>query len=176
MPIDFANQHRTSNPKEQRLPKGALFLTGFVLGFFVCFLFALWYFIPITDSVPVKSGLPLAQPEINTEEMQWDFYEIFPRAVVPLVEEYAETGEKVPVDQFSWALQAGSFLALDDADEMRAKLILLGLDVSIKAVKITGQDHHRVIVGPFNTELARNRAQDQLAQAEIPFLPLKIPR
>ena len=67
-------------------------------------------------------------------------------------------------------------MARDDADKMRAELILLGLDVSIKTVKVSGQEHHRVIVGPFITELDRKHAQDKLAQAQIASLLLKIPR
>ena len=176
MPKDFAKQHRTAQPREPGLPRSALFLAGFVLGFFVCFLGALWYFIPVTEPVTAKADRPVAQPEVKAEEMQWDFYEIFPRSVVPVVEEYTETGDKVTVDQFAWVLQAGSFLALDDANEMRAELILLGLDVSITTVKVSGQDRHRVIVGPFDTELGRNRAQDKLAQAQITSLAIKIPR
>ena len=176
MPKDFAKQHRTAQPREPSLPRSALFLAGFVLGFFICFLGALWYFIPVTEPVTAKADRPVAQPEIKAEEMQWDFYEIFPRSVVPVVEEYTETGDKIAVVQFAWVLQAGSFLALDDANEMRAELILLGLDVSITTVTVSGQDRHRVIVGPFNTELVRNRAHDKLAQAQITSLAIKIPR
>ena len=176
MPKDFAKQQWTAQTRPRSLPGSALFLAGFVLGFFVCFLGALWYFIPVSEPVTVKADRPVAQPEVKAEEMQWDFYEIFPRSVVPVVEEYTETGDKVTVDQFAWVLQAGSFLALDDANEMRAELILLGLDVSITMVEVSGQDRHRVIVGPFDTELGRNRAQDKLAQAQIASLAIKIPR
>ena len=59
---------------------------------------------------------------------------------------------------------------------MRGELILLGLDVVITTVKVSGHDHYRVIVGPFDTELGRNRAQDKLAQAQIESLALKIPK
>ncbi len=176
MPKDFAKQHRTTQVNDPGMPRSRVFLAGFIMGFFVCFLGALWYFIPEPEPIASLEDLPVAQPEVQAEEMQWDFYEIFPRSVVPVVEEYAETGDKIAVDQHSWILQAGSFAALDDADEMRAELILLGLDAAIATVEVTGMERHRVIVGPFETELERNRAQDKLAQAEIASLAIKIPR
>ena len=176
MPKDFAKKHVIAKRPEQGLRRGTLFLAGFLLGFFICFLGALWYFIPIKSTSPIKEDHPLALPEADTDEMQWDFYEIFPRSVVPVVQEYDETGDKISVDQFSWVIQAGSFLELKDADKMRGELILLGLEVFITTVKVSNQDHHRVLVGPFDSELTRNRAQDKLAQAQIASMPLKIPK
>ncbi len=176
MPKDFAKKQHNANPTPQGLQSGTLFLAGFLLGFFTCFLGALWYFIPVTDPAPANADHPLAEPEVIANEMQWDFYEIFPRSVVPVVEEYDETGDRISVDQFAWALQAGSFQEIDDANKMRGELILLGLDVVITTVKVSGHDHYRVIVGPFDTELGRNRAQDKLAQAQIESLALKIPK
>ena len=108
--------------------------------------------------------------------MQWDFYEIFPKTEVPVVEEYTESGDKIVVENFRWILQAGSFQDPNDADEQRASLILLGLDVQTQSVKVSGDKWYRVIVGPFDSELERNRAQDKLAQAEIPSMAAKIPK
>ena len=115
MPKDFAKKQHNANPTPQGLQSGTLFLAGFLLGFFTCFLGALWYFIPVTDPAPANADHPLAEPEVIANEMQWDFYEIFPRSVVPVVEEYDETGDRISVDQFACALQAGSFQEIDDA-------------------------------------------------------------
>ena len=178
MPKDFAKKHLNAKRPEEGLRRGNLFLAGFLLGFFICFLGALWYFIPIKSTPPIKEVRPLAQPkeDTDTDEMQWDFYEIFPKSVVPVVEEYNKIGEKVTADQFSWILQAGSFLEIADADKMRGELILIGLEAFITAVEVSGREHHRVIVGPFDTELDRNRAQDKLAQAQISSVAIKIPK
>ena len=136
---------------------------------------ALWYQKP-APPVPVSDGgKPKAEPQSKVEEIQWDFWEMFPNSVVPVVEEYTKTGKKVAVDNSRWALQAGSFKDAIDADELRATLILLGLDVSIQEVEVSGTKWHRVIVGPFDSQLEHNRAQDKLAQAEISSFPMKIP-
>ena len=118
---------------------------------------------------------PKAEPQAKDDGMQWDFYEIFPKSVVPVVEEYTKTGTKVIVDNSRWVLQAGSFKDAIDADERRASLILMGLDVSIQEVKVDGANRHRSIVGPFDSVLERSRAQNKLAQAQISSIPMKIP-
>ena len=83
--------------------------------------------------------------------MQWDFYEIFPKSEVPIVEEYGQDGEKVRTAEVqTYILQVGSFRSSADADKMRAELILLGLDVFIKVIEKDGQTWHRVLVGPIN--------------------------
>ena len=153
------------------------FLGGFITGGFLAFLASLWFLVPegtapTTADIPKPSGLE----DSVVEEMQWDFYEIFPKTEVPVVEEYTESGEKITVENFRWILQAGSFQDPNDADEQRASLILLGLDVQTQSVKVSGDTWYRVIVGPFDSELERNRAQDKLAQAEIPSMAVKIPK
>ena len=54
------------------------------------------------------------------------------------------------------------------------ELLLLGLDVFMQEVEIEGKTWYRVMVGPLDSELDRNRAQDKLAQAQIESLPLQV--
>lgn len=181
MTQDFAKKQRTpAQPKakahphaQSGSPRWVWFTTGFFSGGFLAFLAALWFLVP-TEHPAIESAKPVAEPEQKTEEMQWDFFEIFPKSVVPIVEEYTETGEKVSTEKSTWILQAGSFKSAKDADELRASLILMGLDVSISDVKVSGKTWHRVIVGPFETPLDRNRAQDKLAQAQIEAMAVRI--
>ena len=152
----------------------ATFVTGFMAGAFIIFLAALWYMKPAGDHLATDVGKPKAEPKGKVEEMQWDFYEIFPKLVVPIVEEYTNSGENSVSDNSRWALQAGSFKETIDADRRRATLILMGLDVSIQEVKVAGINWHRIMVGPFDSRLELNRAQNELAQAEIPTIPIKV--
>ena len=188
MTQDFAKKRPRKESSRDSAPRKtqgrtfylATFVTGFLGGAFITFLAALWYLKPagdilVTTGGTLDRGTPKAESPAKAEEMHWTFYEIFPKSVVPVVQDYTNMGEKVVVDHSKWALQAGSFIDVLDADERRANLILLGLDASIRKVKVTGTTWHRVIVGPFDTQLARNRALDKLAQAEIPSLSMKIP-
>ncbi|MGV0034526.1 MAG: hypothetical protein ACNYPE_06035 [Candidatus Azotimanducaceae bacterium WSBS_2022_MAG_OTU7] len=42
----------------------------------------------------MDAGKPKAEPQAKIQEMQWDF-EIFPKSVVPIVEEYTKSGKKI---------------------------------------------------------------------------------
>lgn len=164
-------------------PRLVLFGSGFLAGAFASFLVYLAFAVPhdpqtTTLPKPVPSGV--SPPEI--EEMQWDFYEIFPRSEVPIIEAYGEPGanppgqESSPEQAFAYILQAGSFKSAQDADQLRAELILMGLDAFTREVEVGGDDWHRVVVGPFNTSLDLNRAQDKLAQAQIAAIPYRVNR
>ena len=176
MTQDFAKQTRSTPDSVPSSNRWSIFLGGFISGVFVTFLASIWYFAPADPAIRRAEPTPLTPPPVQTEEIQWGFYEIFPKAVVPVVEEYDSKGEKVVVAQFSWILQAGSFHNADDADERRAVLLLLGLDVTTSEIEVAGTHWHRVIAGPYDTALALNRAQDELAQAEIQSIAIKIPR
>jgi cell division protein FtsN len=178
MTQDFAKAHRSAAEPAPAPPRWIWFFSGFVSGGFLAFLAALWFLVPVTTTTsPVaETPRPETQAKTQTEEMQWDFYEIFPKSVVPIVEEYTNSGEKVVLDNFQWVLQAGSFQDPNDADERRATLLLMGLNVSTTTVDMSGKTWHRVLVGPFESALERNRAQDTLAQAEIRSIAMKVPK
>ena len=183
MTQDFAKKRRSKDSARDSPPIAtreqtfslATFVTGFLGGAFITFLAALWYMKPAGDILDTDEGKPNAEPQAKAEEMQWDFYEIFPKLIVPIVEEYSKSSKKVAIDNSGWILQAGSFKDFIDADQRRATLILMGLDVSINEVKVAGTNWHRIMVGPFDSQLERNRAQNMLAQAEIATIPIKIP-
>lgn len=160
------------------VPRWVFFVTGFAAGFFLAFLIYLWKFVPGDPEADKIANLPKAEdfvPAPKAEEMQWDFYEIFPRTEVPIVEEYGPDGEKVQVaEPYAYLLQAGSFRNPKDADKLRAELILLGLDVFSREIEVDGKQWHRVLVGPLNSDLELNRAQDTLAEAEIESIALKV--
>ena len=182
MTQDFAKKRRSKESTRHSPPLAAgertfslaTFLTGLIAGAFITFLAALWYLKPTGNTMADHQGKPKAETGVKIEEMQWDFFEIFPKLVVPIVQEYTETGDKTIVDESRWILQAGSFQDSRDADQRRAALILMGLDVSIHEVSVAGANWHRIMVGPFDSQLERNRAQNKLAQVEIAAISIKI--
>lgn len=56
-------------------------------------------------------------------------------------------------------LQAGSFRRKDDAESLRAQIILLGQDVRVESGTVREETWHRVLVGPF-------ASREQLAQSQ----------
>jgi len=70
-------------------------------------------------------------------------------------------------------LQAGSFQEAAQADRLKARIALLGLDVGIQPVKINGAQWHRVRVGPYDDVDALRSAQKRLRDNDIDYLVLR---
>ena len=110
-------------------------------------------------------------------EIDYDFYDLFPKAEVPIVEEYDQAGNKVIAEaNYAYLLQAGSFRDEADADRLRAELILQGFEAVIKEVEQASGTWHRVIVGPYESEREMIRARNRLAEANIESIQLQVKR
>ena len=68
----------------------------------------------------------------------------------------------------AYILQVGSFRSPDEADRLRANLVLLGLDASVQTVAINGEDAwHRVRIGPYRDLVSLNDARVRLRENGI---------
>lgn len=65
-------------------------------------------------------------------------------------------------------LQVGSFRVLEDAEALRAKIILMGLPVEIQRAEVNGLQVNRVRVGPFARIDDMNQTRIKLGQEKIP--------
>lgn len=65
-------------------------------------------------------------------------------------------------DPSRFRVQVASFRSLDDANHLKAELILEGFDVLITKVNKDAQDWHRVNIGPFSSLQAAQQAQASL--------------
>lgn len=74
----------------------------------------------------------------------------------------------------AYYLQAGSFRSQPDAEKMRAKLLLNGLDAFVKPGEAKGQMLHRVRVGPFYEKDQLNRARSSLKKRGISYMVLRV--
>jgi cell division protein FtsN len=70
-------------------------------------------------------------------------------------------------------LQAGSFRRKDDADSLRAQIILLGQNVKVESGTVREETWHRVLVGPFATRDQLGQAQKSLAASGFSNLLLQ---
>lgn len=134
--------------------------------------------------LPGKPGDPV------TEKPRFEFYKILPgeqqatpQGVVPAPATPPPTPaapEKAPVvpapaaaEQFF--LQAGAFQKTQDADNLKARLALLGLEVGVQEVSVPDKGTmHRVRVGPFASSDEMNRVRNQMSQSGIQATPIKI--
>lgn len=72
-------------------------------------------------------------------------------------------------------LQTGSFQRAQDAEKLRAQIILLGLPASIQKVQARpGETWHRVQAGPFNDAASLANAQKTLKDARIQHIVIRM--
>ena len=65
-------------------------------------------------------------------------------------------------------LQVGSFRVLEDAEALRAKILLMGMPVEIQRAEVNGLQVNRVRVGPFARIDDMNQTRTRLGQEKIP--------
>ena len=114
MPQDFAKPMSSRRPKAKPTTSaGAWFGAGFLAGLFAAFLLWLLMTVPADPDAPELTIAPADdQPEpttTTTTSLDLDFYEMFPKSEVPVVEEYLSDGKKQVVEDVGWLLQVGSF-------------------------------------------------------------------
>ncbi len=124
------------------------------------------------------------------DKPRFEFYKILPSGQEPSPSSKspeghsAADGDKMPVDESaptpapvtsSFYLQAGSFQKSVDADNLKAKLALMGLDTSVQEANIPEKGVvYRVRVGPFAKPEEMNRARNQLSQSGIQANVVKV--
>lgn len=158
-----------------QIPGWVWFFTGLVTGLFLALLIYLGRYVPVDTqdtSLTTRETAPARPTSKESEDMPFQFYDIFEKSEVPVEERSNEPGTSA---RSRYVLQTGSFANAEDADRMRAQLLLLGLDVFTRQVSVHGELRHRVLVGPLDTRGELNKALDKLAQAEIESIALKVP-
>ncbi len=147
---------------------------------FGSFVFYVSQVVPVDEEVAKlldqpKPNTSLDKKHIASDELKWEFHEIFPKSVVPIIEEYGTDGVKQQATTpSSYLLQAGSFRNPSDADKLRGELILIGLTPTIKKINKDDEVWHRVVIGPLDSELELTRARNRLAEASIESIALRV--
>lgn len=135
------------------------------------------YFIKNPTSAPEPKETPKVKVEQNkTPKPRFDFYKLLQESetIVPASETMSEEKPAQEQGKEEYILQVGSFPKAEDADKLRAQLILLNLDARIEKVEIRkGEIWHRVVVGPFNTQAELSTARSQLVNNQYNALVLK---
>ena len=132
---------------------------------------------PAAKSAPEKSGTPLPQrAEEKTDKAgegkpRFDFYKILPGSEEAVSEQQPkdvpQKGSTAKVGE-TFFLQAGAFQSAPDADNLKARLALLGMEASVQTTSLPDKGVlHRVRVGPYGTVEDLNRARDLLKQNGI---------
>jgi len=118
-----------------------------------------------------------ARPGDGKNGQRFDFYKILPGQVdaVPSTDSSNQAEPSAAsVAKKAW-LQLGAFQNQDDADNLKAKLALLGIEAKIQSLTIQGKGMvHRVRVGPLLRQEDVDRVRLQLRQNGINAVVVKI--
>lgn len=67
----------------------------------------------------------------------------------------------------TYYLQAGAFRSANDAEAVKARILMMGLNVNVQSAPLNGSTINRVRVGPFNGLDEMNRARARLGDEKI---------
>jgi cell division protein FtsN len=139
---------------------------------------------PPAKSEQPKSGLPDITKmddrggKAPDDKPRFDFYKILPGSEEPVTEQQLKDAQqKPPVPQVKEAffLQAGAFQNAPDADNLKARLALLGMEAAIQTTVMPDKGvWHRVRVGPYTQIDDLNRARETLKQNGIETTLIKV--
>ena len=176
------SSRRGAIAKQARRARQAFSASSFLGGVVCCAVATL-----AIDLVPPLSGSPTAEPApgdaVAAEAQPALTYEFIHRLPNEVVQTNVAPYEPQPAgdpdapaspsESHVYLLQAASFLRSDDAEAMRAELLLEGMQAKVSVVpRAGGRTWHRVLVGPFPDRTAMTRALTKLRGQDIPALPL----
>ncbi|PKM11068.1 MAG: SPOR domain-containing protein [Gammaproteobacteria bacterium HGW-Gammaproteobacteria-3] len=133
-------------------------LSAVLTALFAAFLLSLRHSEPEQQQAAVKKAVPVKpkKPEqvtSDSEQPRFDFYTILPKKEVVVPDYEIKTrvreervGKAKPTQ---YILQAGSFRDFKEADSLRAKLALMGIESRIEKAKIGAVTWNRVKMGPY---------------------------
>jgi cell division protein FtsN len=108
----------------------------------------------------------------------YDFYDMLPKfeVVVPEKEKDVRPDIKsVPeTRRGTYVLQAGSYKNFADADRVRAKLALQGVESKVQKVSVDNDTWHRIRIGPISKLDELNRLRQILRKADVDVLVIRV--
>ena len=197
MPRDYAKSSKREK-KPGQLPGWAWMLGGLAIGLFVAFLVYLNNNIhpgkktnlvqafkeTMHDARDVRKDKdkappppPKAEPKTaDKPKPSFDFYTILPELEVAVPEQELAAKSQKPTaadDKSEYILQAGSFRDFKQADQLKAKLALQGIDANIQSVQVNQDTWHRVLIGPIRQMATLTATLKRLKEHNIAVIIVK---
>jgi hypothetical protein len=126
------------------------------------------------ESAPgAGSGTPGAQSP--SPPVTFEFDTLLRDTQPPMVTQSRPRQPAAPTDDGTteYLLQAASFRSRDDADRLRAELLLLDLPAQTSAVTVGSSVWYRVTVGPFSDQRSAQQAMTQLRERNLAAMLVK---
>ena len=176
------------------LPFWVWLITGFALGVGLSMFFILRDGMPTAGPRPNPNALPGGEGDkplvelaagdsratTETKKPRYDFYSVLPEIEVVIPDaELTEQSQKPPAPVAAGTtaarmfLQVGSFSNSGDAESLKARMALVGVQAQVTPVKINDRNWYRVRVGPYTDARALETAKRELAGANIEAIALR---
>ncbi len=131
------------------------------------------------EKAAAEPGKAPAKPDDKTtqqvEKPRFEFYKILPGAEEPVTEREIKQAAKPGAPAGTYLLQAGSFQNPADADNLKARLALLGVEAAMEPINLAEKGTwYRVRIGPYSKVDEINRLRQTLAQNGIEASLVKI--
>lgn len=118
------------------------------------------------------------KPDLEPVLPQFDFYTILPEkeVIVPDHEINTRTREERvgQAKATSYIMQAGSFREFKDADSLRAKLALMGIESKVERAKVGNVVWNRVKMGPYTQMASVSTIRSRLRENGIDVLVIEV--
>ncbi len=128
---------------------------------------------PAQKQPAVATQTTTAASAVANGKQHFTFYEILPDKESPSSKTQAHTAPAVKESAkaqtaTSYFLQAGSFANSDDANKLKVKLALLGMESNVQTADVPGKGtYYRVRLGPYHSPDELSKAKEALKQNGI---------
>ncbi len=131
------------------------------------------------EQTAAEPGKTIAKPDEKTtqqiEKPRFEFYKILPGAEEPVTEKQLKQAAKSGASVENYLLQIGSFQNPAEADNLKARLALIGVEAGVEPIELPEKGTwYRVRVGPYTKVEEINRVRQTLAQNGIDATLVKI--
>lgn len=116
-----------------------------------------------------------SQTKDPNEKTRFEFYEMLPGNEEPVTEIELQKAAEQPLLKDKYYLQVGSFKDTEDAENLKAKIAMLGMEAYIQSADLSEKGMwHRVRVGPFTKIDTIKKTRSSLLQSGIKANLIKI--
>lgn len=131
------------------------------------------------EQAAAELGKAVVKPDEKTtqqvEKPRFEFYKILPGAEEPVTDKQIKQAAKAGAPAEHFLLQAGSFQNPADADNLKARLALLGVEAGVEPIDLPEKGTwYRVRVGPYTKIDELNRVRQTLVQNGIEASLVKV--
>ena len=135
---------------------------------------------PTPPAMPATAPQPAAGADTGAQPKQrFDFYKILPSSTDNAVPDQPSPDKQKATaqdKQQAFFLQAGAFSSAPEADNMKARLALLGVEAVIQSSPNADNAMiHRVRIGPYTNVEELNRTRETLKESGIPTTLVRVP-